>query len=180
MNKKVVGLIVVGIIAVLGYLIASPYIVLNNIKNAAKAGDSEKISTYIDYPSVRQSFKDQVNAYMLKEMSSSKNDGWEGIGAMFASAMVDKIVDFAITPQGMTMLLQGKDLKPSIQIDQAENTDQATNKPALQYSTRYLSMNSFEVNAKNPSNDSSVVVIMQRAGLSWKVSQVVVPMDKVK
>lgn len=69
MNKKLIGAIIaVVIVLVGGYYYASPYLVLNSIKNAAQAGDSEKVSAYMDYPSVRQSFKDQMNAYMVKEI----------------------------------------------------------------------------------------------------------------
>lgn len=72
MNKKILGSVVALVIAIVGYLYASPYLVLNSIKTAAQNGESEKVSQYIDYPSVRQSFKDQINAMMMKEMANQK------------------------------------------------------------------------------------------------------------
>ncbi len=111
MNKKIIGAIIALVVVICGYLYASPYIAINNIKNAAQVGDSEKVSKYIDYPSVRQSFKDQMNAMMMKEMATHKDDGFAALGAMLASTMVDKMIDGFVTPEGMTMMMQGKDLK---------------------------------------------------------------------
>ena len=68
MNKKRIWLIGGIVIMVLTYIYASPYLVLNSIQRAAQAGDSEKVSNYIDYPSVRQSFKDQMNAMVMKKV----------------------------------------------------------------------------------------------------------------
>jgi len=182
MNKKIVGaLVAIFVLIIGGYYYASPYLVLNSIKGAAQAGDSEKVSAYIDYPSVRQSFKDQMNAYMVKGMASKETDGWEALGAMIATTMVDKIVDAAVTPEGMTLMLQGKDFGDSLKPTPKEtSTHQSSTKAKLDYSTRYLSMNMFEVTLKNPENDKELKVIMERDGLSWKVKKIVVPMDDVK
>ena len=74
----------------------------------------EKVSVYIDYPSVRQSFKEQVNAQVVKKLATEDSDGWEALGAMIATKMVEQIVDAVVTPEGMTMLLQGKNIKDSL------------------------------------------------------------------
>jgi hypothetical protein len=88
-------------------LCMQPYLALNNIKKA-QAGDSDTVSKYIDYPSVRQSFKDQMNAKMAKELMNQDNDGFAALGAMLASTMVDKMIDGIVTPEGMTLMLKGK------------------------------------------------------------------------
>ncbi len=181
MNKKLIGaLIAVIVVLVGGYYYASPYLVLNSIKSAAQAGDSEKVSAYIDYPSVRQSFKDQMNAYMVKDLASKDTDGWEALGTMIATTMVDKMVDAVVTPEGMTLMLQGKDFKESLKPHTEQSSDQTTPKEKLDYSTRYLSINLFEVTLKNPNNDKQLKVIMERDGLSWKVKKFVIPMDEMK
>lgn len=181
MNKKLIGAIIaVVIVLVGGYYYASPYLVLNSIKNAAQAGDSEKVSAYMDYPSVRQSFKDQMNAYMVKEMASKETNGWEALGTMIATTMVDKMVDAVVTPEGMTLMLQGKDFKDSLKPYTEQSSNQTISQEKLDYSTRYLSMNMFEVTLKNPNNEKQLKIIMERDGLSWKVKKFVIPMDEVK
>ncbi len=55
-----------------------------------------------------------MNAMMMKEMATNKDtDGFAALGAMLASTMVDKMIDGFVTPEGMTMMMQGKDLKAS-------------------------------------------------------------------
>lgn len=181
MNKKLIGSLIAAVIVLIGgYYYASPYIVLNSIKSAAQAGDSEKVSAYIDYPSVRQSFKDQMNAYIVKDMASKETNGWEALGAMMATTMVDKMVDAVVTPEGMTLMLQGKDFKDSLKPQTEQSSNQTTSKEKLDYSTRYLSMNMFEITLKNPNNEKQLKIIMERDGLSWKVKKFVIPMDETK
>lgn len=177
MNKKIVGAIIALVVVICGYFYASPYLVLNSIKKAAQEGDSEKVSAYIDYPSVRQSFKDQMNAYVMKDVVSEKTDGWEALGAMVATTMVDKVVDSLVSPQGLTLMMQGKDFKDAVQNHNHSGAEQSENKPKLEYSTRYLSMNMFEATIKNPNNEKTLKVIMERDGLSWKVKKFVLPLD---
>ena len=180
MNKKLIVALIAVVVVICGYLYASPYLALNSIKKAAQAGDVEKVSAYIDYPSVRQSFKDQMNAYMVKDIASNDANGWEALGTMIATTMVDKMVDGIVTPEGMTLMLQGKDFKESLKPHTAQSSDQSSSKEKLDYSTRYLSMSLFEVTLKNPNNDKKLKVIMERDGLSWKVKKFVVPLDESK
>lgn len=180
MNKKMIGVIFGLIILIFGYLYASPYIVLNSIKNALKDNDSEKVSAYIDYTSVRQSLKDQMNAYMLKEITTKETNGWEALGAMMASTLAEKMVDAVVTPEGMTLMLQGKDLRKSLTGNIEDKPKERTDPPKIEYSTRYLSMSMFEVTFKNKENGSDVKIIMERDGLSWKIKKIVLPMDEIK
>lgn len=173
-----IGVIFGLIILIFGYLYASPYIILNSIKNALKENDSEKVSAYIDYTSVRQSLKDQMNAYMLKEITTKEANGWEALGAMMASTLAEKMVDAAVTPEGMTLMLQGKDLRKSLTGNREDTPKERTDTPKIEYRTRYLSMNIFEVTFKNKENDSDVKIIMERDGLSWKI-KIVLPMDEI-
>ena len=176
MNKKIIGIIVIIIIATLAYFYATPYLVLNSIKNAAQEGDSEKVSAYIDYQSVRQSFKEQVNAQVVKKLATEDSDGWEALGAMIATKMVEQIVDAVVTPEGMTMLLQGKNIKDNLSGNKSIDTSNSV-KDKVDYSTRYLSMDMFEITLKNKDNNQDLKIIMKRDGLSWKVIKLVMPLN---
>lgn len=177
MNKKITWSIVAVVLAILAYLYASPYIALNSIKNTAQAGDSDTVSKYIDYSSVRQSFKDQMNVVMMKEMGKHENNGFAALGAMLASSMVEKMVDALVTPEGMTMMLQGKNLKESAKgsVQQESSETQDEHKP--DYKSGYTSLNDFEVVIKDQDKAKEVKVMMVRDGLSWKINKIAVPMD---
>lgn len=166
MNKKLIGALIAIVVVICGYLYATPYIALNNIKKAAQAGNSDTVSKYIDYPSVRQSFKDQMNAYMLKEMAKHDNDGFAALGTMLASTMVDKMIDGIVTPEGMTMMMQGKNLEDSAKdsVQQEESSIQDEHQP--DYKSGYTSLNDFEILIEDQDKAKEVKVLMVRDGLS--------------
>ena len=104
--------IVVSIVAIIFaiYVAAAPYITVHQIRNAAKRQDGEALSEHIDFPSVRQSFKDQANAAFAKEVLKDKKlrgSPYADIGMAIAGVMVEKLVDAYVTPAGMTLLMSG-------------------------------------------------------------------------
>ena len=169
-----VGLLVIFAI----YLYASPYLVLNNIKNAAEQGDADKLSGYIDFPSVKQSMKDQVKAVMVKELASSKEqNGFEALGTMLGAAMIDPLIDGLVTPDGVALMLQGQKLDFDLNNDTPEDKPKGKNED-IDYKAGYLSFNRFKVqviDADNP--NESIDVIMHRDWLSWKVTRINFSLD---
>ena len=160
------------------YLYASPYLVLNSIKNAAQQGDADKLSGYIDFPSVKQSMKDQVKAAMVEEIAASdEQDGFEALGTMLAAAMIDPLIDGLVTPDGVALMLQGQKLDFDFNNDTPEDKPKAKNKD-IDYKAGYLSFNGFKVqiiDANDP--DESLDVIMHRDWLSWKVTRINFSLD---
>ena len=160
------------------YLYASPYLVLNNIKNAAQQGDADKLSGYIDFPSVKQSMKDQVKAAMVEELAASdEQDGFEALGTMLAAAMIDPLIDGLVTPDGVALMLQGQKLDFDLNNDKPEDKLEVKNED-IDYKAGYLSFNRFKVqiiDADDP--NESLDVIMHRDWLSWKVTRINFSLD---
>lgn len=180
MSKKItfisIGLI---IILILGYLFASPYIVLNKIKNSIEVNDSEAVASYIDFPSVRQSLKEQLNQQLQEQQKNSENldnDPFAELGNLFATTIIDKFIDIALTPKNLTILLQGKKLEnPLDPQEPSKNENEADNsKSDVSYSTSYKSFNRFQVDIKkDTSANHDVSIVMTRDGLSWKITDLV-------
>lgn len=162
------GLVVIFVI----YLYASPYIVLNNIKKAAEQGDADKLSGYIDFPSVKQSMKDQVKAFMIEEIASSEQeDSFEALGTMLATAMVDPIIDGVVTPDGVALMLQGQEL--DIGLNKKSESKPELKDRDIDYKTSYLSFNRFKVQINDEDDaEKSIDVIMHRDWFSWKVTSI--------
>ena len=160
------------------YLYASPYLVLNNIKNAAQQGDADKLSGYIDFPSVKQSMKDQVKAAMVEELAASdEQDGFEALGTMLAAAMIDPLIDGLVTPDGVALMLQGQKLDFDLNNDKPKDKPEVKNED-IDYKAGYLSFNRFKVqiiDADDP--NESLDVIMHRDWLSWKVTRINFSLD---
>lgn len=174
--KKFVYLAIGLIIIIAIYLYASPYLALNSIKKAAQAGDADTLSEYIDFPSVKQGLKDQINAQIMKEVTKEDTDGFEALGAMLATAMINPIVDGIVTPEGVAMMVQGQ--KPDLDGDVVQQTtDEQSDETKLDYKTNYVTYKSFKVSLSDPDDGNAVDIIMRRDGLSWKVSRINLPLD---
>lgn len=160
------------------YLYASPYIALYNIKNAAEQKDADKLSGYIDFPSVKQSIKDQVKAAMVEELAASdEQDGFETLGTMLAAAMIDPIVDGVVTPDGVALMLQGQELDFGLD-DKTTKDEPKVKDTDIDYKAGYLSFNRFKVQIIDADDtDESLDVIMHRDGLSWKVTRISFSLD---
>ena len=189
MSKKLQVSIVAIVLLVFVYVYASPYLVIYQIRQALKNEDSAALAAYVDFPSVRQGIKDQLNTELVKkfpEHAQASQGGFAAFGALLASSMIDKMVDVMVSPQGVAMLLQGKKLKESLpfqaQPEQSEQQTQAGEqaKEKLSYRGKYQAFNRFVVQIQYPYPKPPVTVTMQRQGLSWKVTQIVLPIEQLK
>ena len=118
-----------------------------------------------------------MNAKMAKELMNQDNDGFAALGAMLASTMVDKMIDGIVTPEGMTLMLKGKNLRDAEQDSQDTQTAETQEQTKPEYEAGYTSMNDFEVVIKDQDQSKEVKVLMVRDGLSWKIHKIAVPME---
>ena len=64
-----------------GYLYATPYISLNQLREAVESKDLPAIERHVDFPSLRGSIKEQLKTKMSEEISSnSGDDPWVNLG----------------------------------------------------------------------------------------------------
>jgi len=167
-------LAVVGVLVAI-YLVAAPYITVLQIQSAAERNDGEALSEHIDFPSVRQSIKDQMNAVILKEMSEDKKvkkDAFAELGAAFAGVMIDRLVDSYVTPAGITQLMAGEN--PTLEGDKPDS--KSGRKPLSEASRSYESLSKFVVRVKGDTGEGKFV--LRRRGLGWKITEIIVPMEK--
>ena len=174
--KKASILIAGLLVLIAGYLYASPYLALNSIKNAAQARDAEKLSSYIDFPSVKQGVKEQIKAKFATEMIANENsNGFEALGSMLATAMIDPLVDGLITPEGIAAMMSEKQDQASTEVASTQEESNESNN--LEYETGYDSFSAFHVNINNIKTDKTVKVMLHRDGLSWKITDIDFPLN---
>ena len=175
--KKAIWIIGIAVVLFIGYVAATPYITVSNIKTSIVEKDSEKLSENVDFPLFRQNLKKQFNTAMMKNVGAElQNNPFAAIAAGFATNMVDRVVDSFVTPSGLAMLVEGK--KPSFSRSRRRNpsnTDQA-NRDDLFKNARYSydSLNRFSIYVPTDIGDE-IHFILQRDGLSWKLVDMIVP-----
>lgn len=104
----IVTLIVIVVIAALGFAYASPYLALNNLKRAADARDAQTVNQDVDFPALRESLKQQVTGLLTRRLDAHSNDNpLAAIGAMIGVALIGPLVDAYATPDGVAALLNG-------------------------------------------------------------------------
>lgn len=188
MNKGKIAL-VVAIGGFATYLFAMPYITVYNIKRAAENNNADELSEYIDFPSVRQSVKEQLTVSLAKNLAEDdalKDNPFAKLGALFGAMMVDKMVDAYVTPTGIASLMTGK--KPELTstgqgtIPNADKPTVSNNKSsddvAIDASFSYESLHKFVVSVTYDGVDLGHRLTLRRHGLNdWKVTDIRIPLD---
>ncbi len=175
--RKSYWIIVLLLIAGMGYVAAGPLITISQIKSGIEEQDSEKLSDNIDFPVLRQNMKDQFNALMMKGAVANLEDNPFGVLAIgFASQLVDGMVDSFVTPPGLASLMEGE--KPSDNSSSNSGTIKQEKRELFKdarYS--YDSTSKFSVWVPND-NGEEIRFILRRSGIEWKLANIVIPIEK--
>ena len=146
------------------------------MKKAAEYNDATKFSSYVNYPSLRESFKNTFKAAFNKEMMKDSNseDGLGTLGKAFgiamASAVIDPVVDSFVTPESLAMMMEGKKPKAN-----ERNKNQPSNdvEKKSNISMGYDGIDYFVLNAKNEKGEIQFSFVFKRNGIwNWELTSV--------
>ncbi|MCX4139163.1 DUF2939 domain-containing protein [Paraburkholderia sp. SEWSISQ10-3 4] len=194
----IVTLIVIVVIAALGFCYASPYMALNTLKRAADARDAQTVNEYVDFPALRESLKQQVTGLLTRRLDVQGNGNpLAAIGAMIGVALIGPLVDAYATPDGVAALLNGMPPRgnpgerppvpagagnpptaPAAAPEPAppaagNNGNSATPPQPPQTTAGYRSLNEFVVSYQHGAGDARYSAILRREGLfTWKLAAV--------
>ena len=166
----VMGVVVGALLAAVMYAVASPYIAVNAMHQAAIERDADTLVEYIDFPQVRQNLKDQLNAMMLEEMTTSAADNpFAVLGMAMGGALVEQFVDALVTPAGLMSVMSGESFDPA-----ADANPSALDDADIQMS--YQAWDRFHVQIAAPDADAATVLVLRRTGLwQWQVTDIRLP-----
>jgi hypothetical protein len=195
----IVTVLVIVVVAVLGYGYASPYLALDRLKRAADERDAQTVSEYVDYPALRESLKDQIAGLLTRKIQARANGNpLAALGAMIGVALIGPLVDAYATPDGVAALLNGMPprgdptQRPPVPPDAPANAPanapagSADSAPAPatagspttppqppQTTAAYRGINEFVVTYQHGVGDTRYAAILRREGLfSWKLAAV--------
>jgi hypothetical protein len=156
---------------------ASPFLGYYRLQAAARSGDQDALEASVDFPAVRENLKAQLNIALGRKMQSDpqlKNNPFAGLGMMFATALVGKLVDSYLTPEAISMMIS-KAKAPSPGERPMVPGSKANIKLATGYA--YIDIDRFRVTAADPSRaDKPLGFVMERRGLfSWKLIRIELP-----
>ncbi|MDV3456439.1 DUF2939 domain-containing protein [Sphingomonas sp. HF-S4] len=161
MRRWILGLVVLLVAAVGGWLWGSPYLTLMELKKAADARDLTAISARIDYPAVRADLKTQ-----LRDRSDDRQgSALDRLGAKLVERLADPVVDAAVTPEGMRALFA------SAAVAQAARPGIAGGQSG-DLAVRRVSLRRFTL---APTRGVGPEMVFELQGLSWRVTAVRLP-----
>jgi hypothetical protein len=178
-----VALVVIVVVAALGFVYASPYIALDRVKRAADARDAQTVNEYVDFPALRDSLKQQVTELLTRRIDIQKSGNpLAVIGAMIGAALVGPLVDSYATPDGVAAILNGipprgdPGERPPVPSAASDSSVASGPVPAReapkppQTTAGYRSFNTFVVTYQHGAGDARYSAIFRRSGLvSWRL-----------
>src|SRR5688500_7201579 len=104
-------LLLVVLVAALGAYVYWPYYTSDKLEIAMRTANPQELERLMDFPSVRQSLKEQFTARILSagEATSAVNSATaenKFAPARIATAVVDKLVESMVTPTALAKLLR--------------------------------------------------------------------------
>jgi hypothetical protein len=172
--KKLLWALGLILVLVAGYAASGPLLTLWAIKTAVAGQDSARLAEHVDFPVLRQNLKDQLNAALAKSVAAKAGDNpFSTLVAGFAAKMVDGLVESFVTPGGIAALVEGK--QPGQKAK--EGTAPARQESLLgKAKFSYDSLSRFSVRVPDDKG-KEVRLVLQRKGFSWKLVNIVLPLE---
>lgn len=178
MSKLIKVLIGFALLGTLGWFFASPYLAVKNMKEAADKRDATTLSSYVNYPALKENLKNTFAASISAKTEDKSGNPLAGFGAALATAFLSPMIDAIVTPEGLATMMRGQKpqaaggaTEPVTQDAPAENND-----PDV--SLGYESLNRFVVRVSPKDRpEQKTKLIFLREGLSWKLNIVELPVN---
>ncbi|WP_054529442.1 DUF2939 domain-containing protein [Erythrobacter sp. SG61-1L] len=162
----VIGAVLVALLAG-AWAVASPWIAMDSLRDAAREADREALEQTIDFPALRSSLKDQMRAQIRQEAARrGQSDPMQGAGALLANGFIDGVVDSVITPDGMAALLVTGSLVPKRDGQPAKEID---------WDVERTGLSSFRAVPKGENGEAFPALVFTRDGMSWKLAAIDIP-----
>lgn len=162
-----------GLLALSSY--ASPYWTLSRLRDAAAARDARAVSSHVDFPALRDSFKVQLLA-AVAERAAPKDEASSPFAALapaLIAAVANPLIDAMVSPAGVTAMLASGEVnmaRPAV-----PPPDAGSGKRKADWSLHYRNWNQVAVTMDVP---GAAAFIFRRDGCwSWKLAAVELPRD---
>ncbi len=179
-NKLNTRLLVISFLIFFGYFYSTPYLSIFFFKTAIENRQSRKANKYINFSSLRSDLKSQLtNNLRNKALNKYRNRlspfSLTLINPVFEK-MVDSIVDYTVTNNGLRLLLNKGQLLTDARIyqDQWEEED-------IKVNLYYQGLNIFILSTKVNNLSQPIKTYWLREGLfHWKLSRIDLPPELIQ
>ena len=187
-KKQLLGLAAAGTGVLLGaYYAASPWLTVNKLKQAFEKKDTRQIEKIVDFPELREDFKEVAKATVMKNAAKElEGNPFAALGMMMANALIDPLIDSVISPAGLQALLSTGEMsvQPSDVLNENNSwsskestTEEFKPSPDLSVKMNYTHLNEFKIELSNKKVIAEPIsLFMEREGFDdWKVTGIDIP-----
>lgn len=161
----------------------SPYLAVWDFGSAIASRNAEKVSSYIDFMSLRESLKVEglkIVASNMNENPDLQANPLKGLAYVMAGPIVNIVINNYVTPSGLKALLE-KDSAATRRATKQERTVLEkinTFKVALEKNKLgYKSLNTFDVTSTDKFNRKLTLTFKREGIASWRLAEVELPPD---
>ena len=169
------------------YYAASPWLTVNKLKQAFEKKDTRQIEKIVDFPELREDFKEVAKATVMKNAAKElEGNPFAALGMMMANALIDPLIDSVISPAGLQALLSTGEMsvQPSDVLNENNSwsskestTEEFNPSPDLSVKMNYTDLNEFKIELSNKKVIAEPIsLFMEREGFAdWKVTGIDIP-----
>ena len=175
--KKWLALALVLLIALTAYVAAGPYLTVRAIRIAVKEQDAAALSRQVDFPALRASLKAQLDDRLLRKAGPDlQSNPLAAFGLSIANSLIGGGVDAMVTPAGLGALMEGHKIWKRVDDGIAQRDPDSPAPEVLHDDARYRyeSPSRFTATMIDDAG-GSMVFVMTRDGLHWKLSDIRLP-----
>ncbi|WP_171047493.1 DUF2939 domain-containing protein [Candidatus Accumulibacter phosphatis] len=176
--KKTIGITGFLLVSMIGYVAAGPFLTLHAIRSDLVDQDSDALAEHIDFPVLRRNLKEQINTQMMGKTEILKDHPLNILAMGVATQMADRFVDLLVTPDHLVQIIEGKKRLQNAPVSQEERIARKQ-KLFKNARTTYDSFSRFSVWIPNDQGED-IRLVFARSGLSWKLVNLIAPLDSLK
>ena len=164
--------------------LSTPIISLVSLRGALMEEDAARLTQYVNFYSVRESLKTQINGVVLKKLGQKENTNLVSmIGMAVAGPMVDQLVGEYVTPERIFELIDtGKPslsaLGESVGSTERDYTDPRSSKRfwSALIGVQWLNIGKIQLAfSGHKKQQATVFLIFEMHGLHWQLVEIKLP-----
>lgn len=179
-TKLLLACALAALVAWIGF---APHLTVHAMRKAAERGDAEALSSHVDFPALRESVRAQLAARVSDRLGG--NSAWSRLGADFATTLASPAIDTMVSPEALTMLFAGRDMRdrytgpadPAAPAADTVDSHGGVDTARWQLSMGYDDLSTFSVKVVNSDRGATPtrLIFKRYRVLWWKLSGVELP-----